>query len=56
MSKRTVLVYPWIGDEFCHSYKAGDEHFFESAITIGIYQDDRYIDTDLFLGNKYLIK
>ena len=56
MSKGTVLVYPWIGDEFCHSCKAGDEHFFESAITIGIYQYDRYIDIDLFPSNKHLIK
>ena len=56
MSKRTVLIYPWIDDKFWHSCKAGDEHFFESDITIRIYQDKRYIDTDLFLSNKQLIK
>ncbi len=56
MSKRTVLVYPWIGDKFGHSCKACDEHFFESSITMRIYQDKRYIDTDLFLNNKHLIK
>jgi alcohol dehydrogenase, propanol-preferring len=29
-----VLIYPWIGDEMCHSCKAGDEHLCESPQTL----------------------
>ena len=51
-----VLVYPWIGDEICHSCKAGDEHLCESPKTLGIYQDGGYSDFILVPNYKHLIK
>jgi propanol-preferring alcohol dehydrogenase len=51
-----VLLYPWIGDEFCHSCKDGDEHLGESPKTLGIYQDGGYADLILVPNYKHLIK
>ena len=51
-----VLIYPWIGDEFCHSCKDGNEHLCESPKTLGIYQDGGYADLILVPNYKYLIK
>ena len=51
-----VLIYPWIGDEMCHSCKAGDEHLCESPLTLGIYQDGGYADLILVSNYKHLIK
>jgi alcohol dehydrogenase, propanol-preferring len=50
------LVYPWIGDEICHSCKAGDEHLGESPKTLGIFQDGGYSDYILVPNYKHLIK
>ena len=50
------MVYPWIGDEICHSCKAGDEHLCESPKTLGIYQDGGYSDYILVPNYKHLIK
>jgi len=51
-----VLIYPWIGDEMCHSCKAGDQHLCESPQTLGIYQDGGYADLILVPNYKHLIK
>jgi alcohol dehydrogenase, propanol-preferring len=51
-----VLIYPWIGDEFCNSCKDGNEHLCESPKTLGIYQDGGYADLILVPNYQYLIK
>jgi alcohol dehydrogenase, propanol-preferring len=51
-----VLIYPWIGDELCHSCNDWNEHLCESPKTLGIYQDGGYADLILVSNYKYLIK
>ena len=40
----------------CHSCKAGDEHLYESPLTLGLYQDGGYADLILVSNYKHLIK